>query len=156
MDTDADIDDIDRTILAALRTDGRAGASELADAAGIATSTATKRIHRLETDGVIEDYRPTVDYESIGYEVTAVFRLDVAGEGLAAVVDDLQSTGRMVGVYEVTGTHDVVAIGKFCDTDELNARIKHLLTHEHVRSATTNVVLDAACEDELPPIPGAD
>lgn len=152
MEPDVDIDDTDRKILAALRVDGRAGASELADAAGVATSTATKRLQRLEASGVIDEYLPDVDYEAIGYEVTAVFRLDVAGEGLADVVAELQATGRMVGVYEVTGSDDVVAIGKFVDTDELNAQIKDLLTHEHVRSATTNVVLESVCEGEIPPV----
>ena len=152
MTTSADIDDVDRQILDALLSDGRAGASDLAEAAGVAASTATKRLQRLEQSGVIEQYGPEVDYAALGYEVTAVFRLDVAGDGIPAVVEDLRATDRMVDVYEVTGSDDVVAIGKFTDTTELDAQVKRLLTHEHVRSVSTDIVLDTVCEHDPVPV----
>jgi DNA-binding Lrp family transcriptional regulator len=148
----APLDDIDSRLLAALLSDGRASATELADAAGIATSTATKRLTSLEDDGVIEGYQPEADYAAFGYDVTAVFRLDIEGSGLAGVVEDLAATDRMVDVYEVTGSDDVVAIGRFTDTDELNAQIRELVTDEHVRTVTTNIVLDTVREYEHPPV----
>jgi len=58
--------------------------------------------------GVIEEYRPQLDYAAVGYDVTALFHLDVAGQGLPEVVEELQANERMIGVYEVTGSHDVV------------------------------------------------
>ncbi|PSP32985.1 AsnC family transcriptional regulator [Halobacteriales archaeon QH_10_67_22] len=148
----APLDDIDSRLLAALLSDGRASATELADVAGIATSTATKRLTSLEDDSVIEGYQPEVDYAAFGYDVTAVFRLDIEGSGLAGVVEDLAATDRMVDVYEVTGSDDVVAIGRFTDTDELNAQIRELVTDEHVRTVTTNIVLDTVREYEHPPV----
>jgi DNA-binding Lrp family transcriptional regulator len=146
MTADPDLDDTDRQLLNALLRDGRASARELAAATGVATATVTKRIQRLEDAGVIEEYRPQLDYAAAGYDVTALFHLDVAGQGLPEVVEELQANERMIGVYEVTGSHDVVAVGKFTSTDEMNAQIKELLTDEHVRSATTNVVLDIVRE----------
>jgi len=146
MTADPDLDDTDRQLLNALLRDGRASARELAAATGVATATVTKRIRRLEDAGVIEEYRPQLDYAAVGYDVTALFHLDVAGQGLPEVVEELQANERMIGVYEVTGSHDVVAVGKFTSTDEMNAQIKELLTDEHVRSATTNVVLDIVRE----------
>ncbi|WP_415379553.1 winged helix-turn-helix transcriptional regulator [Halosimplex sp. TS25] len=143
-----DIDDIDRQLVDGLLTDGRASANELANSVGIATATATKRIRALEDAGVIEGYRADVDYAGFGYEVTAVFRLDVTGDGLSEVVADLRDTGHMIGVYEVTGSDDVVAIGKFEDTDALNAQIKEVLTHSRVESVSTDVVLDTVCEHD--------
>jgi DNA-binding Lrp family transcriptional regulator len=151
-----DIDDIDRQLVDALLADGRASASELADHAGIATATATKRLRKLEESEVIEGYRPDVDYSAFGYEVTAVFKLDVAGTGLAGVVEDLRSSGRMIGVYEVTGDHDIVAVGKFRSTDEMNEQIKSVLTHPDVRSAATSVVLDTVAEYDRLPVANAE
>ena len=49
----ARIDDIDGKLLRALLEDGRASASDLAEAADVATSTATKRLARLEDEGFI-------------------------------------------------------------------------------------------------------
>lgn len=152
----ATIDDIDRQLLRALLADGRASASDLAEAAGVATSTATKRLARLEDEGVVTGYEPELNYDALGYEVTAVFRLDVAGDGLADVVSTLQDSGRMVAVYEVTGSDDVVAVGKFRDTTELNAQIKAILTHEHVRSANSNIVLETVSEYDHPPVTPAE
>ena len=147
----ADLDDTDRRIIDALLDNGRASASELAERAEVATATATKRLQRLEEDGVIEGYQPEVDYGAFGYEVTAVFRLDVDGAGLETVVSDLRDAGNMIGVYEVTGSDDVVAVGKFENTETLNAQIKSVLTHPEVRSARTSIVLETVCEyDRLP------
>jgi len=152
--TDVDIDDTDRRLVDGLLADGRASANELAQAVGIATATATKRVQALEDAGVIEGYRPDIDYTAFGFDVTAVFHLDVAGDGLESVVSDLRDVPHMVGVYEVTGSHDVVAIGKFTDTERLNARIKDLLTDPMVESVATSVVLETVCERD--PLPVAD
>jgi DNA-binding Lrp family transcriptional regulator len=147
----AELDDTDRRIIDALLDNGRASASELAEQAEVATATATKRLQRLEAEGVIDGYQPEIDYGAFGYEVTAVFRLDVDGAGLETVVSDLRDAGNMIGVYEVTGSDDVVAVGKFENTEALNAQIKSVLTHPEVRSARTSIVLDTVCEyDRLP------
>ena len=142
------IDDIDRRLLAALLADGRASASDLAEAVDVATATVTKRLSGLEEAGVIEGFQPRVDYEAAGYGTTAVFRLDVDGVGLAQVVEDLRETGRMIGVYEVTGDYDIVAIGKFRDTDHMNAQIKELLTDPDIKQSNTSVVLNTVVENE--------
>jgi len=143
-----DIDDTDRRLVDALLADGRASANELATEVGIATATATKRIQTLEAEGVIRGYRPEVDYDAFGFALTAVFNLDVTGDGIATVVEELSDAGNMVGVYEVTGSQDVVAIGKFTDTASLNARIKELLVREEVESLTTNVALEVVAEND--------
>jgi len=156
MDSDGTLDDLDERLVSALQADGRASASDLADATGIATSTATRRLRRLEAAGVVGGSRPNVDYDAVGYDVTAVFRLDVDGEGLADVVEDLRETGRMIGVYEVTGSDDVVAIGKFASTDAMNAQIRTMQAHEHVRSLTVNVARDVVAESAAPPVPADD
>jgi DNA-binding Lrp family transcriptional regulator len=153
MDSDGTLDDLDERLVSALQADGRATASDLARATDVATSTATRRLRRLEAAGVVGGSRPDLDYDELGYDVTAVFRLDVDGEGLTDVVEDLRETGRMVGVYEVTGGDDVVAIGKFASTDELNARIRAVQAHDDVRSLTVNVAREVVTEGGVPPVP---
>ncbi len=51
-------------------------------------------------------------------------------------MDQLRDRREMVAVYEVTGDHDIVAVGKFTDTQSMNVRIKTLLTDEDIRSAS--------------------
>jgi len=146
------IDDTDRRIVNALLANGRASARDIAAETGLAATTVQKRLSDLETDGVIEDYRPVVDYELLGYDVTAVFHLSVDGAGLRTVVEELADHERMISVYEVTGSHDIVAVGKFTSTDEMNRRIKDMLTDPDVRAANTSVVLEVVRENTQFPV----
>jgi len=141
-----DIDDTDRRIVNALLGDGRASARDIAAETGVAATTVTKRLSDLEERGIIESYIPTVDYEKLGYDVTAVFRLSVEGGGLKTVVERLRDHDRMVGVYEVTGSDDIVAIGKFESTDSMNTEIKDLLVDPDITATNTNVVLETVRE----------
>jgi DNA-binding Lrp family transcriptional regulator len=54
----------------------------------------------------------------------------------------------MVSVYEVTGDHDIVAIGKFKDTDGMNNQIKELLTDPDIKESNTSVVLNTVVENQ--------
>ena len=54
----------------------------------------------------------------------------------------------MVSVYEVTGDYDVLAVGKFKNTDDMNRQIKALLSEAPIRESNTSVVLNAVSENE--------
>ncbi|RLM48077.1 Lrp/AsnC family transcriptional regulator [Haloarcula sp. Atlit-47R] len=150
------VDDTDRQVVNALLQDGRASARDVAAATGIAATTVSRRMDDLESTGVIDEYTVDIDYGALGYDVTAVFQLSVEGDGLERVVDQLRDRREMVAVYEVTGDHDIVAVGKFTDTQSMNERIKTLLTDEDIRSASTSVVLNTVCEHEQFPVDGTD
>ncbi|AAV47407.1 AsnC family transcriptional regulator [Haloarcula quadrata] len=150
------VDDTDREVVNALLQDGRASARDIAAATGIAATTVSRRMDDLESTGVIDEYTVDIDYGALGYDVTAVFQLSVEGDGLGRVVDQLRDRREMVAVYEVTGDHDIVAVGKFTDTQSMNERIKTLLTDEDIRSASTSVVLNTVCEHEQFPVDGTD
>lgn len=153
-DADVDIDDIDRQLLDALIDDGRASARDLAATVGIATATATKRLRHLEEAGVIDGYRAEIDFGALGLDVTAVFQVQLEGDGHEAVVDALAADERTIAVYEVTGDNDVVAIAKFESTDGMTERYQELLGRPAVRSVATAIAVDVACEHD--PLPVAD
>jgi len=146
------VDDIDRQVVNALLRDGRASARDVAAETGVAATTVSRRMDQLVETGIIEEYTARVDYEALGYDVTAVFQLSVDGSGLKTVTARLRDLDNMVAVYEVTGSHDIVAVGKFQDTDEMNAHIKELLTDPDVLSAATSVVLNTVREHEQFPV----
>ncbi|GGO02507.1 MULTISPECIES: HTH-type transcriptional regulator Lrp [Haloarcula] len=150
------VDDIDRQVVNALLRDGRASARDVAAETGVAATTVSRRMDQLVESGVIEEYTAQIDYQELGYEVTAVFQLSVDGSGLMAVTERLRDLKNMVAVYEVTGSHDIVAVGKFRDTNDMNARIKDLLTDPDIESAATSVVLNTVREHEQFPVDDAD
>ena len=146
------VDDIDRQVVNALLRDGRASARDVAAETGVAATTVSRRMDRLVESGVIDGYTTDVDYEQLGYEITAIFQLSVDGSGLPEVTSRLREHPTMTAVYEVTGSHDIVAIGKFTDTKALNAHIKELLTDEDIKTASTAVVLNTVREYEQFPV----
>ena len=93
-------------------------------------------------------YTPIINYGELGYDVTAIMQLKVEGAALTEIVDRLHDQEQIITVYEVTGDYDIIAIGKFEDTDGMNAQIKELLSDVDIRESNTSVVLNSVCENE--------
>src|SRR6056297_145996 len=141
-------ENLDAKLVNALLGDGRASLRSLAEDLDVSVTTVSNHLSDLEDDGVIEGYTPRVDYDAAGYDVTAVIQLQVEGNALPDVTDTLRDHRQMVSVYEVTGDYDVIAIGKFEDTDGMNEQIKELLTDPDIKASNTSVVLNAVSENE--------
>ena len=141
-------ENLDTELVNALLDDGRASLRSLADELDVSVTTVSNHLSNLEDDGVIRGYVPVVDYAGLGYDVTAILQLKVEGSSLPDITERLREHDQMLSVYEVTGDHDVVAIGKFRDTDEMNDRIKTLLTDPDINESNTNIVLNTVSEHE--------
>jgi len=141
-------ENLDAELINALLGDGRASLRSLADDLDVSVTTVSNHLSALEEQGAITGYSPIVDYEALGYDVTAILQLKVEGNALPDVTEKLSGHSQMVSVYEVTGDHDVIAVGKFEDTDGMNTLIKELLSDADIRESNTSVVLNAAVEND--------
>ncbi|GAB7011875.1 HTH-type transcriptional regulator Lrp [Halolamina salina] len=141
-------ENLDARLINSLLGNGRASLRSLGEELDVSVTTVSNHLQDLEDEGVIEGYSPDVNYQKLGYDVTAILQLKVEGTALPEITDRLADLRGMVSVYEVTGDHDVVAVGKFEDTDEMNDRIKRVLTDDDVRESNTSVVLNAVVEDQ--------
>ena len=140
-------ENLDAQLVNSLIGNGRASLRSLGEELDVSVTTVSNHLRDLEEEGVIEGYTPRVNYDRLGYDVTAIVQLKVEGEALPDIVDRLQDQKQMVSVYEVTGDYDVIAIGKFRDTDEMNEGIKGLLADADIRETNTSVVLNAVVEN---------
>ena len=141
-------ENLDRKLVNALLGDGRASLRSLAEDLDVSVTTVSNHLSDLEDHGIIKGYTPKIDYNALDYDVTAILQLKVEGSALKEVVDDLQDHRQMMSVYETTGDHDVIAVGKFTDTDDMNDEIKALLTDPDIKESNTSVVLNIAKEHE--------
>ena len=140
-------ENLDAKLINALLGDGRASLRSLAEDLDVSVTTVSNHLRDLEDQGVIEGYTPRVNYDALGYDVTAIIQLKVEGSALPDITERLRDQKQMTTVYEVTGDYDVIAIGKFTDTDGMNAQIKELLTDADIRESNTSVVLNAVVEN---------
>ena len=140
-------ENLDAKLINALLGDGRASLRSLAEDLDVSVTTVSNHLRDLEDEGVIEGYTPRVNYDALGYDVTAIIQLKVEGSALPDITERLRDQKQMTTVYEVTGDYDVIAIGKFTDTDGMNAQIKELLTDADIRESNTSVVLNPVVEN---------
>jgi len=138
---------LDAELINALLADGRASLRSLAEELDVSVTTVSNHLRDLEDDGVIERYVPKIDYDALEYDVTAILQLKVEGNAIGEITDRLQQEKQMISVYEVTGDYDIIAIGKFVDTDGMNDQIKVLLADADIRASNTSVVLNAVKEN---------
>lgn len=141
-------ENLDRKLVNQLLKNGRASLRSVAEELDVSVTTVSNHISELETEGIINGYSPTVDYGALGYDVTAILQLKVEGHALVEVTEQLTEKRQVMSVYETTGDYDVIAIGRFRDTDDMNASIKDLLTDPAIKESNTSVVLNPAKEHQ--------
>jgi len=147
------LDRLDIAILARLLTDGRVSLRQMAHEFHSSTSTVSSRVSRLERIGVIKGYSATVDFESLGYDLTAVTEIMVSKGNLASTEKEVAKLPGVCAVYDVTGENDGVIIAKFRRRQDLSDFAKGLLSMPFVERANTHVVLATVKEDFRLPLP---
>jgi DNA-binding Lrp family transcriptional regulator len=90
----AQLDAIDRRILAALQDDGRMTNVELSRHAGISAPPCLRRVRALEEAGVIRGYHADTDPQMLGWEITffAIVGLDSQRESVLSAFEQLVAT----------------------------------------------------------------
>ena len=141
-------ENLDAELLNELLGDGRASLRSLGETLDVSVTTVSNHLEALETEGVIDGYTPIIDYNKLGYDVTAIIHLKVEGSAIQALTDRLRAQKQMISVYETTGDYDIIAVGRFEDTDGMNEQIKALLADVDINESNTSVVLNAVTEHE--------
>ena len=95
----ADLDPLDRALLAALRTDARTPAAELARTLQVTRATVAKRIERLQREGVILGFTVRVAEDADPAAIRAVSHLAIEGRNVDAAIRSLR------GLPEITRLH---------------------------------------------------
>ena len=139
---------LDVELLNELLGDGRASLRSLGEELDVSVTTVSNHLEALEAEGIIDGYTPIIDYNELGYDVTAIMHLKVEGSAMAALTDRLREQKQMISVYETTGDYDIIAVGKFKHTDGMNEQIKALLADVDINESNTSVVLNAVTEHE--------
>lgn len=143
-------DILDQRILRLLLSDGRASFRRIAGDLSVSTTTVASRVSRLEKSGVIQGYTTLLDFESLGYEITAVTEILVSKGKLLEMEREIAKLPGVCAVYDVTGEIDGIVVAKFRTREELSRFTKGLLSMPFVDRANTHVVLTTVKEDFRP------
>jgi DNA-binding Lrp family transcriptional regulator len=140
-------DDLDLRILGRLLVDGRAPLRKVASELGVSTTTVSSRMAGLQARGVVKGTSVLVDYEKLGFELTAVTEIVVSKGKLLEMEKEIARLPGVCAVYDVTGEIDAIVVAKFRDREEMGRFTKGLLTMPFVERGNTHVVLTTVKED---------
>ena len=138
---------LDREIIKSLTADGRKSIRKVARELDVSPSTVSKHLEAMTEEGIIKRFRPAINYEKLGFDLTAITKIQARGSEITEIVKRLKNEGNLTHVYEITGEFDILVIGKFDSRESMNREIKRMLNFSAVERADTSIVLNEVKED---------
>jgi len=115
-----ELDEIDRHIIAALKSDGRATNQKIARALKISPATVGARIRRLENINAMRVVAVT-DFAALGYQVLLAVGIEVQGRAAEEVAKELAALEEVFAVHLVTGARDIEILVALQKLEELES-----------------------------------
>ncbi len=144
----------DRRILALLQKNARQSNREIAGLVGIAESTCSTRIRRLETDGLISGYHATVEPTALGIRLQAMIEIQLirhTSDAIDLFWSHATNLPEATGVFHLTGPNDFLVHLLLADADHLRTITSDVMTTwPEVGRVQTAVVFEHRVSPQLP------
>ena len=145
------LDRVDRALLRALRANARASGATLAATVGIAESTVSLRMRRLQESGVIKGFHAEFDPDLIGATVQALIAVRLEKHARTEIEVFRRAAPAFPGVvriFHMAGADDFLLHVVAKDAGELREFVLTYLTgHPAVAHTETNLIFDHADAD---------
>lgn len=136
------IDDIDQSIIAQLREDGRATNQQIANKLGLTAATVSTRIKRMEDANKLRVVAVS-DFSAHGYNLLMQVAVEVDGRAAADVAAELAELPEVFAVHLVTGRYDIDMLVALRDYDELSElMLNRLAGVSGIRSMLPAIAVD--------------
>jgi len=136
-------DDLDRRIIAHLRTDGRASLAKLAHALGVARGTVQNRLDRLLETGALLGFTVRVreDYDDL--TVRAVMMVEVVGKSTTQVIQRLRGIAEIRSLHTTNGNWDLVADIQAKSLSDFDRVLREVRMIDGVANSETSLLLSS-------------
>lgn len=134
-------DSVDRNLIAILQEDARLSTSEISRRLGVARSTITERISRLELEGVILGYTAVVSRSEDQQETQAFISLECDRAKRRQIVQTLRQYPEIKRCVSVSGQFDMMCTAQAPCAEDIDALIEELAEIPGILSINTTVVL---------------
>ena len=141
------LDTLDRKIIDELSKNSRQSLRKIAKKLGVAISTVSARIEKLQKADIIKSFTTKLNYDKLGYDLTAVINVRM-NHGI--FIDENHKIAKLNNactIYNTAGSNDVLIIGKFRNRGELGEFIKSVQKQEGVDRTHTSLVLESIKEN---------
>jgi DNA-binding Lrp family transcriptional regulator len=136
------IDPLDRRIVQLFATEPRIGVLGASRQLGVARGTVQARLERLERDGVLTSWAPTVDPAALGFPVSAFATLEIGQRrGHRPVAEHLRAIPEVLEAHTITGAADLMVRLVARSNADLQRVIDEVVASPDVVRAATVIVL---------------
>tara|TARA_Y100001960_G_C14049302_1_gene528999 strand:- start:62 stop:517 length:456 start_codon:yes stop_codon:yes gene_type:complete len=143
------IDTIDSKILKILNEDGRASASMIADKVDLSVPAVGDRIKKLQESGVILGFKPVIDSNKIGLDVSAFITVySESSKNFEKVVLNASKNPNVMKCYTTTGDGSHLLLVKVENTNSLEKLLRKVQEWPGVSRTQTQIVLSSYIEKE--------
>ncbi|MBQ8372845.1 MAG: Lrp/AsnC family transcriptional regulator [Candidatus Methanomethylophilaceae archaeon] len=149
-----DYDELDKRIIETLCRSSQGSYRQIAKQLNVHPTTLIQRVKNLETKGVIQGYRASVDYMRLGFEYMGL--VSVYAENVVTVQDQIAKIPQVISIFDVTGESDCIAWIACIDRDEFSNVVKAINAIPDVKKTNTSVILGIKKDPftYIPPILG--
>ena len=110
MDSNYQIDNIDRSILGILMRDAKTPYTEIAKKLIVSPGTIHVRMKKMEDAGIVKKSRLNVNYELLGYDMTSFLGIYLEkGSNYKDVIEQLNQVPEIVEAHYTTGVYSIFA-----------------------------------------------
>ena len=151
----ANLDDIDRRLLAELQAEGRVTNVELAQRVGLTAPPCLRRVRGLEEDGVIRGYHADLDPSKLGFAITVFAMVSLKSQAESDLREFEDHVARLAPVREchmLNGEIDFILKIVARDLQEFQEFLTtSLTTAPHVAGVKTSLTIRTS--KNLPGVP---
>ncbi len=137
------MDDLDRKLLALLRTDARLPAASLAASLNISRATVRARLDRLIAKGTIQGFTVTLKSAEASNVVRSIVMIEIAGQGDDRIVRKLMGFPQVRHLYTTNGRWDLVAELETESLEAFDEILRQIRNVEGISSTETSILLAA-------------
>ena len=149
-----DYDELDKRIIELLCRSSQGSYRQIAKQLNVHPTTLIQRVKNLESKGVIQGYRASVDYMKLGFEYMGM--VSVYADNVVSVQDEIAKIPQVISIFDVTGESDCIAWIACIDRDEFSNVVKAINAIDGVKKTNTSVILGIKKDpfSYIPPILG--
>ncbi len=139
----AELDDLDRRLLSALRENGREPVAGLARMLGVSRATVNSRLERLVASGIVVGFSVRVRNETDPLTIRAVALLEVEGRATDKVIRALKGLPEIRALHTTNGAWDLVAelgVETLAEFDQVLGKIRSI---EGIVNSETSLLLSS-------------
>lgn len=135
------MDEVDETLIAALRRDGRRSVSDLAQEIGISRATVRARMERLIASGEIAGFTVQLKTDLQEPAIRAITLIEVEGKSSDQVVQRLSGIAEVLAIHATNGRWDLIAEIGTPDLEAFDRTLSRIRLIEGISATETSLLL---------------